>query len=122
MTQLAKPAPAGAESPRRRRLGRRQRQRLSRGVQYVLFIAVIVVVAYAADWGRLADAFFRLDIARGMFPGVVLIARDGQVVIRPMMYLALSYDHRVIDGATAVQYLVKVKQMIEDPETLLIEG
>ena len=38
------------------------------------------------------------------------------------MYLALSYDHRVIDGATAVQFLVKVKQMIEDPETLLIEG
>jgi 2-oxoglutarate dehydrogenase E2 component (dihydrolipoamide succinyltransferase) len=50
------------------------------------------------------------------------VARNGEVVIRPMMYLALSYDHRVIDGATAVQYLVKVKQMIEDPETLLIEG
>jgi 2-oxoglutarate dehydrogenase E2 component (dihydrolipoamide succinyltransferase) len=50
------------------------------------------------------------------------VARDGVVVIRPMMYLALSYDHRVIDGATAVQFLVKVKQMIEDPETLLIEG
>jgi 2-oxoglutarate dehydrogenase E2 component (dihydrolipoamide succinyltransferase) len=50
------------------------------------------------------------------------VARDGEVVIRPMMNLAVSYDHRVIDGATAVQYLVKVKQMIEDPETLLIEG
>ena len=50
------------------------------------------------------------------------VARDGEVVIRPMMYLALSYDHRVIDGATAVQFLVKVKQLIEDPETLLIEG
>ena len=50
------------------------------------------------------------------------VARDGEVVIRPMMNLALSYDHRVIDGATAVQYLVKIKQMIEDPETLLIEG
>jgi 2-oxoglutarate dehydrogenase E2 component (dihydrolipoamide succinyltransferase) len=50
------------------------------------------------------------------------VARDGAVVIRPMMNLAVSYDHRVIDGATAVQYLVKVKQMIEDPETLLIEG
>src|ERR687894_180343 len=45
------------------------------------------------------------------------VARDGEVVIRPMMNLALSYDHRVIDGATAVQYLVKIKQMIEDPET-----
>lgn len=80
MTQLAKPAPAGAESSRRRRLGRRQRQRLSRGVQYVLFVAVIVVVAYAADWGRLADAFFRLDIARGMFPDVVLVALRNTLV------------------------------------------
>ena len=79
MTQLAKPAPAGAESPRRG-LGRRQRQRLSRGVQYVLFVAVIVVVVYAADWGRLGDAFFRLDIARGMFPDVVLIALRNTLV------------------------------------------
>ena len=50
------------------------------------------------------------------------VAVDGEVVIRPMMNLAVSYDHRVIDGATAVQFLVRVKQMIEDPETLLIEG
>jgi 2-oxoglutarate dehydrogenase E2 component (dihydrolipoamide succinyltransferase) len=50
------------------------------------------------------------------------VARNGEVVIRPMMNLAVSYDHRVVDGATAVQFLVKVKQMIEDPETLLIEG
>lgn len=50
------------------------------------------------------------------------VARNGEVVIRPMMNLALSYDHRVIDGATAVQFLVRVKQLIEDPETLLIEG
>jgi 2-oxoglutarate dehydrogenase E2 component (dihydrolipoamide succinyltransferase) len=50
------------------------------------------------------------------------VARNGEVVIRPMMYLAVSYDHRVVDGATAVRFLVTVKQMIEDPETLLIEG
>jgi 2-oxoglutarate dehydrogenase E2 component (dihydrolipoamide succinyltransferase) len=50
------------------------------------------------------------------------VARNGEVVIRPMMNLAVSYDHRVVDGATAVQFLVRVKQMIEDPETLLIEG
>ena len=50
------------------------------------------------------------------------VAREGEVVIRPMMNLAVSYDHRVIDGATAVQFLVKIKQLIEDPETLLIEG
>ncbi len=50
------------------------------------------------------------------------VAVNGEVVIRPMMNLAVSYDHRVVDGATAVQFLVRVKQMIEDPETLLIEG
>ncbi|HEX3033894.1 MAG TPA: 2-oxoglutarate dehydrogenase complex dihydrolipoyllysine-residue succinyltransferase [Thermodesulfobacteriota bacterium] len=46
----------------------------------------------------------------------------GEIVIRPMMYVALSYDHRVVDGREAVQFLVKVKQLIEDPEVLLIEG
>ncbi len=47
---------------------------------------------------------------------------NGQIVIRPMMYVALSYDHRLIDGSTAVRFLVKVKELIEDPETLLLEG
>lgn len=50
------------------------------------------------------------------------IARDGEVVIRPMMYVALSYDHRVIDGREAVQFLVRVKQLIEDPDAMLLEG
>jgi 2-oxoglutarate dehydrogenase E2 component (dihydrolipoamide succinyltransferase) len=45
---------------------------------------------------------------------------SGQVAIRPMMYLALSYDHRIIDGAEAVQFLVKIKQCIEDPQRLLL--
>jgi 2-oxoglutarate dehydrogenase E2 component (dihydrolipoamide succinyltransferase) len=48
------------------------------------------------------------------------IAMDGQVVIRPMMYVALSYDHRVIDGQQAVLYLVRVKELMEDPEGMLI--
>ena len=47
-------------------------------------------------------------------------AVGGQVVIRPMMYLALSYDHRVVDGREAVTFLVKVKQAIEDPARLLL--
>ena len=50
------------------------------------------------------------------------VARDGAVVVRPMMYVALSYDHRLVDGREAVQFLVRVKQLIEDPETLLLEG
>ncbi len=50
------------------------------------------------------------------------VAQKGQVVIRPMMYLALSYDHRIVDGREAVQFLVHVKELIEDPEQLLLEG
>ncbi len=50
------------------------------------------------------------------------IAVNGQVEIRPMMYLALSYDHRIVDGADAVQFLVRIKELIEDPESLLLEG
>ena len=45
----------------------------------------------------------------------------GQVVIRPMMYLALSYDHRVVDGQGAVTFLVRIKEAVEDPERLLLE-
>ena len=50
------------------------------------------------------------------------IAIDGKVVVRPMMYLALSYDHRVIDGRESVGFLVKVKECIENPIALLTEG
>lgn len=47
---------------------------------------------------------------------------DGEIVIRPMMYVALTYDHRIIDGREAVQFLVKLKDLIEEPEQLLLEG
>jgi 2-oxoglutarate dehydrogenase E2 component (dihydrolipoamide succinyltransferase) len=47
---------------------------------------------------------------------------EDQMVIRPMMYVALSYDHRIVDGREAVQFLVRIKEMIEDPEKLLLEG
>lgn len=50
------------------------------------------------------------------------VAIDGQVVIRPMMYVALSYDHRVIDGRESVSFLVRVKQLLEKPTDLLFEG
>jgi 2-oxoglutarate dehydrogenase E2 component (dihydrolipoamide succinyltransferase) len=50
------------------------------------------------------------------------VAVDGEVVIRPMMYVALSYDHRIVDGREAVGFLVRVKELIEDPEALLLEG
>jgi 2-oxoglutarate dehydrogenase E2 component (dihydrolipoamide succinyltransferase) len=50
------------------------------------------------------------------------VAVSGQVVVRPMMYTALTYDHRIVDGLEAVQFLVKVKEYIEDPGHLLIES
>ena len=50
------------------------------------------------------------------------VAVGGQVVVRPMMYVALSYDHRIVDGLEAVQFLVAIKEFIEDPGHLLVEG
>jgi len=49
------------------------------------------------------------------------IVIDDQIVIRPMMYLALSYDHRIVDGKEAVTFLVRVKECLEDPERLLLD-
>jgi len=49
------------------------------------------------------------------------VAIDGKVVIRPMMYLALSYDHRLVDGREAVTFLVRVKQDLEDPQRMLLD-
>ena len=48
------------------------------------------------------------------------VVRDGQVVVRPMMYLALTYDHRVVEGREAVLFLVRVKELVEDPSRLLL--
>ena len=49
------------------------------------------------------------------------IAVDGEVVIRPMMYVALSYDHRIVDGAEAVGFLIRIKELIEEPERLIFD-
>lgn len=49
------------------------------------------------------------------------IALNGQVVIRPMMYVALTYDHRIVDGSEAVQFLVRIKQLVEDPGAMLLD-
>ena len=48
------------------------------------------------------------------------VALNGQVVIRPMMYLALSYDHRLVDGKEAVTFLVRIKECLEQPARLLV--
>jgi 2-oxoglutarate dehydrogenase E2 component (dihydrolipoamide succinyltransferase) len=50
------------------------------------------------------------------------VVLNGQIVARQMMYVALSYDHRIVDGAEAVQFLVRVKELVEDPNALLLEG
>jgi 2-oxoglutarate dehydrogenase E2 component (dihydrolipoamide succinyltransferase) len=49
------------------------------------------------------------------------VAIDGQIALRPMMYVALTYDHRIIDGREAVQFLVAVKEALEDPARLLLQ-
>ena len=49
------------------------------------------------------------------------VAVNGQVVVRPMMYVALSYDHRIVDGREAVTFLKRIKEMIEDPTRLMLE-
>jgi 2-oxoglutarate dehydrogenase E2 component (dihydrolipoamide succinyltransferase) len=49
------------------------------------------------------------------------VVRDGQIVARPMMYLALSYDHRVVDGKEAVAFLVRVKECLEEPQRFILE-
>jgi len=49
------------------------------------------------------------------------VAEDGEVVIRPMMYVALSYDHRIIDGREAVGFLVEVKRKLEAPARMLLQ-
>ena len=48
------------------------------------------------------------------------IAVNGDIIIRPMMYLALSYDHRIVDGKGAVTFLVRVKESLEDPNRILL--
>ncbi|MEM8532821.1 MAG: 2-oxoglutarate dehydrogenase complex dihydrolipoyllysine-residue succinyltransferase [Chloroflexota bacterium] len=50
------------------------------------------------------------------------IVVNGEIVVRPMMYVALSYDHRIIDGSESVRFLVRIKELVEDPESLLLEG
>jgi 2-oxoglutarate dehydrogenase E2 component (dihydrolipoamide succinyltransferase) len=49
------------------------------------------------------------------------VAINDEVVIRPMMYLALTYDHRLIDGREAVQFLIRIKECVETPERLMLE-
>jgi 2-oxoglutarate dehydrogenase E2 component (dihydrolipoamide succinyltransferase) len=49
------------------------------------------------------------------------VALDGQVVVRPMMYVALTYDHRIVDGRQAVTFLVRIKEFIEEPDRIMIE-
>ena len=51
-----------------------------------------------------------------------MVMPDGSIEVRPMMYLALSYDHRIIDGREAVSFLVRVKECIESPERMLLDA
>ncbi|ARP69621.1 amino acid ABC transporter permease [Streptomyces pluripotens] len=66
--------------PKKKGLTRRQRRRLSRGVQYAVFVAAVIAVAFTADWGRLQNQFAQADIAGQMFPGVITLALKNTVL------------------------------------------
>ena len=66
--------------PRRKGLTRRQKRSLSRGVQYVVFVAAVIAFGVTADWGRLQNQFAQVDIARRMFPDVITLALKNTVL------------------------------------------
>lgn len=79
MSGVTEPTGAGTR-PRAKGLTRRQRRRVSRGAQYVVFVAAVIAFAFAADWGRLQDQFAQVDIARQMFPDVITLALRNTVL------------------------------------------
>ena len=70
---------------------------------------------------REAMSLARAAECLGEVPVGAVVVRDGQIVVRPMMYIALSYDHRLIDGREAVTALKTIKEAIEDPIRMLID-
>lgn len=71
----------------KKRLGRRQRARISRGIQYVLLLVIVVIVVLTADWEQLAETFFNLEVAAGMFPGVVTVALKNTVLFTGLGFI-----------------------------------
>lgn len=74
-------------------LTRRQRTRAIRGVQYVVFVLVLLFIALAADWGRFAEAFFNMDVAARMFPRVLTVA-----LVNTLLYTVLSFIFGLVVG------------------------
>ena len=88
---------------------------------YVQIVVIVVLIA----WVTIIFVSFGMNAPQTGILGMHAtkerpIAVNGKIEIRPMMYVALSYDHRVIDGREAVTFLVRVKECIENPERLLL--
>ena len=64
------------------------------------------------------DYFVGVDVSKKSLD--LAVVKDGQVVVRPIMYLALSYDHRIVDGRESVSFLVRLKELLEDPGRLIL--
>ena len=64
--------------------------------------------------------FSRRRIAQELKSLIEVEAKNDEIVIRPMMYVALTYDHRIMDGRDAVSFLVRIKKLVEDPRQLLL--
>ena len=91
-----------------------------------------LVVTYSQHYCCKCKSYFNVDMLDLALPkshythrvvamAVRLVVEDGQIVVRPMNYLALSYDHRIIDGREAVLFLVSIKDALEDPARLILE-
>ena len=82
----------------------------------------IIEVSFANRiiWGVVYECNYETEIEHSKLKPILSVSGD-EVVVRPMMYLALSYDHRIIDGREAVSFLVRVKDSIEDPRRLLLD-
>ena len=70
---------------------------------------------------QLSHTSFTKHVVCDLLTCLVAVVVDDKIEIRPMMYLALSYDHRMIDGKEAVQFLVTIKDLLEDPTRLILE-
>jgi polar amino acid transport system permease protein len=92
MTDAEGPAAASAP-PGRRHLSRRQRARLSRGVQYGLLVGLVVVAAFVADWERIASAFFDLRVMASQFPSIIVIALRNTII-----YATLGFAFGLVLG------------------------
>lgn len=84
-------------------------------------VSIKAACAAALKWFPAVHTSSDGDCRDIQVPGTLGVVEGGEIIVRPMMYLALSHDHRLIDGEEAVRLLVPIKELIEDPGRILLE-